>query len=90
MIAFEKMVTDKQGEAAVTEIERWANRIAHSTDDKVQVSIYYDADSSTYVLRLAKGSRVLLFRLSEAQVQTPERQEECEMILKRKIKDLSS
>ena len=90
MIAFEKMVTDKQGEAAVTEIEHWANRIARSTDDKVQASIYYDADSSTYVLRLAKRSRVLLFRLSEAQVQTLERKEECEKILERKIKDLSS
>ncbi len=90
MIAFEKMVTDKQGEAAVAEIEHWANRIAHSTEKKVQASVYYDADSSTYVLRLAKESRVLLFRLSEAQVQAPERKEECEKILKRKIKDLSS
>ena len=84
------MVTDKQGEAAVSEIEYWGNRIARSTDDKVQASVYYDADSNTYVLRLAKGMRVLLFRLSEAQVQTPEREEECEKILKRKIKDLTS
>ncbi|MFQ5903074.1 MAG: hypothetical protein ACE5JO_05230 [Candidatus Binatia bacterium] len=84
------MVTDKQGEAAVAEIEHWANRIARSMDENVQASIYYDADSNTYVLRLAKGSRILLFRLSEAQVQTPEREEECEKTLKRKIKDLSS
>ena len=84
------MITNKQGEAAVSEIEQWANRIARSTDDKVQASVYYDADSSTYVLRLAKGSRVLLFRLSEAQVQMPEREGECEKTLKRKIKDLSS
>lgn len=84
------MVTDKLGEAAVPEIEQWANRIARSTDEKVQASIYYDADSSTYVFRLAKGSRVLLFRLSEAQVHTPGREAECEKTLKRKIKDLSS
>ncbi|MGH7771939.1 MAG: hypothetical protein ACREQA_06840 [Candidatus Binatia bacterium] len=72
------------------EIEQWANQIARSTDEKVQASVYYDADSSTYVLRLAKGNHVLLFRLSEAQVQTPEREGECEKILKRKVKDLSS
>lgn len=84
------MVTDKQGEAAVGEVEQWARRIARSTDEKVQASVYYDADSSTYVLRLAVGSRVLLFRLSEAQVQTPGREGECEKTLKRKIKDLSS
>ena len=84
------MVTDKKGEAAVAEIEHWANRIARMTDEKVQASVYHDGDSNTYVLRLARASRVLLFRLSEAQVQTPEREEECEKILKRKIKDLSS
>lgn len=84
------MITDKQGEEAVSEIERWANRITSSTDPKMQASVYYDADSSTYVLRLAKENRVLLFRLSEAQVRTPEREEECEKILKRKIKDFSS
>lgn len=84
------MVTDKQGEAAVEEIERWARRIVQPTDEKVQVSVYYDADSSTYVLRLAKANRVLLFRLSEAQVKTSGREEECEKTLKRKIKDLSS
>jgi len=83
------MVTGKQGEAAVSEIEEWANRIVRSMDEKMQASVYYDGDSSTYVLRLARGSRVLLFRLSEAQVQTPRREEECEKILKRKIKDLS-
>lgn len=89
MIAFNKMIADKQGEAAVPEIEQWANRIARSTDRDVGASVYHDADSRTYVLRLAKGSWVLLFRLSEAQVRTPEREEECEKILRRKIKDLS-
>jgi hypothetical protein len=82
------MVTDKRGEAAVQEIEQWANGIIRSLDQRVGISVYYDADSSTYVLRLARASRVLLFRLSEAQVQTAGREKECEKILKRKISDL--
>jgi hypothetical protein len=82
------MVTDKKGEEAVPHIEHWGNRIARSVDEQVQVSVYYDGDSSTYVLRLAKGSQVLLFRLSAAQVTTPEREEECEKILRGKVKDL--
>jgi len=84
------MVTAQKGEAAVTEIEQWANRIARSLDQQSQVSVYYDADSNTYVLRLAKGNHVLLFRLSEAQVQTPGREQECEKTLARKIKDLGA
>ncbi len=82
------MVTNKQGEAAVSEIERWANQIAQAIEKEVAASVYYDADSSTYVMRVSKGSRVLLFRLSEAQVQTPERERECERIVKRKIRTL--
>ena len=82
------MVTDKKGEEAVPYIEEWANRIAQSIDRQVQASVYYDGDSNTYVLRLAKENHVLLFRLSETQVQTPEREEECAKILKGKIKDL--
>lgn len=84
------MITDKAGEAAVPDIQEWAGRIARAADDRVEASVYYDGDSSTYVLRLAKGAWVLLFRLSEAQVQTPQRERECEKTLKRKIKDLSS
>ena len=84
------MITDKKGEAAVSDIEQWANRITTSVDAQMAASVYYDEDSSTYVLRLAKGNRVLLFRLSEAQVQTREREEECEKTLWGKIKGLSS
>lgn len=82
------MITDKTGEAAAPDIEAWANRIAHLTEDGTGASVYHDADSSTYVLRLAKKNRVLLFRLSEAQVQTASREGECEKTLRRKIKDL--
>lgn len=84
------MVTEKQGDEASADIERWANQIARSTDGKVSVEVYYDGDSSTYVLRLMKASRVLLFRLSEAQVRTEGRESECERTLKRKIKDLDN
>jgi hypothetical protein len=82
------MITDKEGEAASAEIERWANEVGKATDEEVRIQVYHDADSSTYVLRLMKGNRVLLFRLSEAQVKTSGREQECERTLKRKIKDL--
>jgi hypothetical protein len=82
------MLTEKEGEAACSEIEAWGNRVAGRLDPKVAVQVYYDADSSTYVLRVVKGSRVLLFRLSEAQVRTPGREAECERTLERKVKDL--
>jgi hypothetical protein len=83
-----KVITDKTGEAAAVDIESWANRIAHLAEDGTGASVYPDADSSTYVIRLARKNRVLLFRLSEAQVRTPGREEECEKTLRRKIKDL--
>ena len=82
------MITDKQGEAAAEEIERWANTVVRSADKRAEASVYYDGDSSTYVIRLARGSRVLLFRLSEAQVRTQGREKECEGTLKRKVRDL--
>ncbi len=82
------MITDKEGEAASKEIERWAGRVLQSAEPTVNVSVYYDPDSGTYVIRLARGSRVLLFRLSEAQVRTPGREEECAEILRKKVSDL--
>lgn len=82
------MITGKQGEAATPDIQDWAKRIAPSVDSAVTVDVYYDSDSSTYVLRLAKEARVLVFRLSESQVRSAGREAECERTLKRKIKDL--
>ena len=82
------MITARSGEAASSDLKDWANRIAKQADDAVSVDVYFDADSSTYVLRLVKGNRILLFRLSEAQVQTSGRESECERTLQRKIKDL--
>jgi len=82
------VISPKQGEAASSDIQDWANSVARQVDDRVAVDVYYDGDSSTYVLRLVKGARVLVFRLSEAQVRTSGREAECERTLKRKVKDL--
>jgi hypothetical protein len=82
------MITSKSGADAAAEIELWARMIARVSDDGIDASVYDDADSSTYVIRLATGNRVLLFRLSEAQVQSPERETECAKILKTKMTDL--
>ena len=82
------MISPKRGEDANSDIQDWANRVAGQVDRAVTVGVYYDGDSSTYVLRLAKGARVLVFRLSEAQVSTSSREAECERTLQRKIKDL--
>jgi hypothetical protein len=82
------MLTDKRGEAAVPELANWANRVARQIDEQVTIDVDYDGDSNTFLLRLIKGSRVLLFRLSESQVHIPGRESECERTLQRKIKDL--
>ena len=82
------MITAKSGADAAREIELWARMVARANDSAIEASVYDDPDSNTYVIRLAAGNRVLLFRLSEAQVQSPEREGECEKILKRKMQDL--
>lgn len=82
------MLTTQVGEAACHEIEAWANRVVRQADKDSAVQVYYDADSNTYILRLAKDARVLVFRLSVAQVHGPGRQAECERTLQRKLKDL--
>ncbi len=82
------VISTKLGEDALSDIQDWANRVAGIVDNAVSVDVYYDGDSSTYVLRLVKGARVLVFRLSEAQVRTSAREAECERTLQRKVKDL--
>lgn len=82
------MITEQHGDAAVGDIVRWADAVIRPLDPLADVSAYYDGDSSTYVLRLARASRVLVFRLSEAQVHTPSRLDECEKTLKTKLKNL--
>jgi len=82
------LISAKLGEDASSDIQAWANRVAGLVDSAVNVDVYYDGDSSTYVLRLVKGARVLVFRLSEAQIRTSEREAECERTVQRKVKDL--
>ena len=82
------VISAKQGEAASSDIQDWANRVAALVDSAVTVDVYYDGDSNTYILRLAKGARVLVFRLSESQVSRSGRETECERTLQRKVKDL--
>jgi hypothetical protein len=82
------VLAEKRGDAAAPEIADWANRVARQIDEQVAVGVDYDGDSNTFLLRLTKGSRVLLFRLSESQVHVSGREAECERTLQRKIKDL--
>ena len=82
------MLAEKRGNAAAAGVAEWANRVARQVDEQVTVDVDYDGDSNTFLLRLTKDSRVLLFRLSESQVHVSGREAECERILQRKIKDL--
>ncbi len=83
------MLTDKKGEEAARDIASWANRVAAAMDKEILVDVHDDyPDSNTYVLRLIKGARVLVFRLSAAQAHMDGRESECERTLQRKIKDL--
>jgi len=82
------VISTKLGEDASADIQDWANQVARLVDRAVTVDVYYDGDSSTYVLRLVKGARVLVFRLSEAQIRTSGREAECERTVQRKVKDL--
>jgi hypothetical protein len=82
------MLAEKRGDAAASELADWANHVARQVDEQVTVEVDYDGDSNTFLLRLTKGSRVLLFRLSESQVHVSGREAECERTLQRKINDL--
>ncbi len=83
------MIAEQVGDAAVPDIEAWANAIIRAEDDSVRAAeSYHDADSNTYVIRLTRGARVLLFRLSEAQVHTSGREPECEKILRNRVKEV--
>jgi hypothetical protein len=82
------MLSTRRGSEAALEIEAWANEIAKRADPAVGVTTEFDPDSNTFILRLVKGPRVLIFRFSETQVHTDGREAECERTLNRKIKDL--
>lgn len=82
------MLSAQRRDAAIPELQSWATRIAEQIDPAVAVIVEFDSDSNTFLLRLAKGARVLIFRLSQSQVHTDGREAECERTLNRKIKDL--
>jgi hypothetical protein len=82
------MLSSQRGAAAAVDIEQWASSIAKPIDSQIGITVAFDADSNTFILRLSKSSRVLIFRFSEAQVHTDGREAECERTLNRKIKDL--
>lgn len=82
------MLSPQRSDLAAAEIQRWAGEIARRIDPDIGITVEFDADSNTFILRLIKGSRVLIFRFSEAQVHTDGREAECERTLNRKIKDL--
>lgn len=82
------MLSSQRGDAAAAEIQRWAGEIARRIDPAIDITVEFDADSNTFIVRLIKFSRVLIFRFSEAQTHTDGREAECERTLNRKIKDL--
>ena len=82
------MLSQHRGDAAVPDLSKWAGEITQRTDPAVDTQVEFEADSNTFILRLTKGARVLIFRLSQTQVYTDGREAECERTLIRKIKDL--
>jgi len=82
------MLSAQRREAAIPELQSWASRVTERIDPAVAVTVEFDSDSNTFLLRLAKSARVLIFRLSQTQVHSDGREAECERTLNRKVKDL--
>jgi hypothetical protein len=82
------MLATRRGDAASPELQAWASGVAKRVDPAVTVTVEFEADSKTFIVRLVKEPRVLIFRLSQSQVHGDGREAECERTLNRKIKDL--
>jgi len=82
------MLSTQRGNAAASDLQVWAQGVAKRADPAVLTEVLFEEDSNTFILRLAKDARVLVFRLSASQVYTDGRESECERTLNRKIKDL--
>ena len=82
------MLSEQRGDAASPELQAWAARVAKPIDPELKVQVEFDADSNTFIVRLSKNARVLIFRFSQPQVHSDGREAECEKTLNRKIKDL--
>ena len=82
------MLSSQRGHAATPDLQAWAQEVAKRADPAVETEVLFEDDSNTFILLLAKDARVLVFRLSAAQVYGNGRESECERTLNRKIKDL--
>ncbi|HEX6770072.1 MAG TPA: hypothetical protein VF208_12025 [Candidatus Binatia bacterium] len=82
------MLSSQRGFSATPDLQVWAQEVAKRADPAVEIEVLFEEDSNTFILRLAKDARVLVFRLSASQVYTDGRESECERTLNRKIKDL--
>jgi len=82
------MLSIQRGEAATRELTSWARDTVRQVDSAIDVEVTFEEDSNTFIVRLAKGSRVLIFRLSQSQVHSDGREAECERTLLRKLRDL--
>ena len=82
------MLSSQRGNASTSDLQVWAQEVAQRADPAVETAVLFEEDSNTFILRLAKGARVLVFRLSASQVYSDGRESECERTLNRKIKDL--
>ena len=82
------MLSTLRGHAATAELQSWAQAVTERTDPAVETEVIFEEDSNPFILRLAKGARVLVFRLSASQLYSDGRESECERTLNRKIKDL--
>jgi hypothetical protein len=82
------MLSTRRGDAASPELQAWAAEIAKRLDPAISVTVEFESDSGTFIVRLVKEPRVLIFRLSQSQIHGEGREAECERTLHRKIKDL--
>lgn len=82
------MLSTQRGHAATADLQTWAQEVARRADPAVAIEVLFEEDSNTFILRLAKDARVLVFRLSASQIYSDSRESECERTLNRKIKDL--
>ncbi len=82
------MLSTLRGDAATAALQAWAQEVTKRADPAVAPDVMFEEDSNTFILRLAKDARVLVFRLSASQIYTDGRESECERTLNRKIKDL--
>ncbi|MGZ8451424.1 MAG: hypothetical protein ACXWZE_04975 [Candidatus Binatia bacterium] len=82
------MLSSQRGNAATADLQAWAQEVSKCADPAVETQVLFEEDSNTFILRLAKDARVLVFRLSASQVYTDGRESECERTVNRKVKDL--